>query len=108
MKEKFIKGKTPGKFNLEITAEDMGSPRLRTITDVEVPVVNEDMPVFDQNYQFAVSEDATVSTIVGRISAKGPQGRPVFYSISSGDTYDQFTLDYNTGKSSYSSYQTIH
>lgn len=98
VKEKFIKGKTPGKFILQITAEDMGSPKLESVTTVEIPVVNEDMPVFDKNYQFSVSEDATFSTIVGKISAKGPQGRLVYYSIASGDEYDQFSLDFNTGK----------
>ena len=105
VKEKFIKGKTPSKFNLEITATDMGSPKLKSVTRVEIPVVNEDMPVFDKNYQFSVSEDATISTTVGKIIAKGPDGRHVYYSIRSGDEYDQFTLDFNTGE--FCNYLTI-
>ena len=98
VREKFIKGKTPSKFNLEITAEDMGVPKLKSVTHVELPVVNEDMPVFDKNYQFSISEDASISTIVGTIAAIGPNGRHVYYSIASGDEYDQFTLDFNTGE----------
>ena len=76
----------------------MGSPKLKSVTRVEIPVVNEDMPVFDKNYQFFVSEDATISTIVGKIIAKGPDERHVYYSIARGDNYDQFTLDFNTGE----------
>ena len=98
VKEKFVKGKTPSKFNLEVTATDMGSPELKSVTRVEIPVANEDMPVFDKNYVFAVFEDASLSTIVGKIAAKGPDGRHVYYSISSGDEYDQFSLDFNTGR----------
>ena len=98
VKEQFIKGKTPGKFSLEVTAYDMGSPMLKTVTVVEVPVVNEDMPVFDQNYKFVVSENALPGTIIGKIVAQGPQRRSVYYSIASGDEFNQFSLDFNTGR----------
>lgn len=76
----------------------MGSPSHQTKTRVDVPIVNEDMPVFDQNYHFSIAEDATYSTIVGKIGAKGSQGRQVYYTITSGDYYDQFSLDFNTGE----------
>ena len=76
----------------------MGIPRLKAVVKVEVPVVNEDMPVFDKNYNLVILENAIVGTKVGQISAKGPKGRHVFYSIQAGDTFNQFTLDFNTGR----------
>ncbi len=99
VKERFVKGKTPAKFILEIKASDGGNPQLSTTTKVEVPVVNEEMPVFDKNYDFDVSENAPHGEKVGTIIAKGPQGRDVYYSIPAGDQFNQFSLDFNTGLS---------
>ena len=76
----------------------MGSTQLSATAEVEVPVVNEDMPVFDQNYDLVVSEGVPIGERIGKIIAKGPRGRNVYYSISSGDMYNQFMLDFNTGK----------
>ncbi len=97
VKERFVKGKTPAKFILKVYAHDMGQPQLTTATTVEVPVVNEDMPMFDKNYHFYMPENSALGAKVGTITAKGPQGRNVFYSIPKGDLYNQFSLDFNTG-----------
>eukprot|EP00794_Sanderia_malayensis_P006790 gene6790-7556_t len=98
VKERFVKGKTPAKFLIEVNAHDLGDPQLTTSTIVEVPVVNEDMPIFDKNYQLSVAEYTAIGSSIGRIIATGPQGRAVYYSIENGDDDNQFSLDFNTGE----------
>ena len=97
VKEKFIKGRTPSKFILKVEASDLGTPQLSAVTQVEIPVVNEDMPAFSKNYDFTVSEGAVIGSKIGVIEAKGSVGRDVYYSISKGDDWDQFSLSFMTG-----------
>ena len=79
-------------YSFVVIARDNGSPRKNSTVTVNVKVVdkNDNEPIFDQpSYRFNVSEDAQVSTMVGRVFAEdkdeGLSGE-VVYDITGGNT----------------------
>ena len=62
-------------------------------------VVSANGPMFSKgHYSFSVPEDAALGTAIGRVEAASPSQAPLLYTIVSGNNYDQFSVDYNTGK----------
>lgn len=75
------------------------SPSSTEVT-VNVKVIDKSMPVFDkQFYSVSVPEDIEINSHLSvSIKAESPLSRKLIYSISSGNTLEQFAIDFNTGK----------
>ncbi|XP_050668610.1 protein dachsous isoform X2 [Leptidea sinapis] len=90
-----------GKFDLEVSATDGGGLSASQGAMVRVTVVPAGLgsPLFDKSrYNFRVREDVKTGTIVGTLKAtSGDRGKPVRYSIISGDPVHHFTIEPHTG-----------
>lgn len=67
---------------------------------MNLKVMDKSMPLFDkQFYAISVPEDIEIhSPLSVSIKAESPLSRKLIYSISSGNTMEQFAVDFNTGK----------
>lgn len=67
---------------------------------VNVKVIDRSMPVFDkQFYTDSVLESIEVhSPLALSIQAESPLNRKLIYSITKGNDFEEFALDFNTGK----------
>ena len=67
---------------------------------VNVKVIDRSMPVFDkQFYTDSVLESIEVhSPLTLSIQAESPLNRKLIYSITKGNDFEEFALDFNTGK----------
>jgi protocadherin Fat 1/2/3 len=65
-----------------------------------VKVIDKSMPVFDkQFYTDSVLENIELhSPLSVSIQAESPLGRKLIYSIVKGNDFEEFALDFNTGK----------
>lgn len=66
---------------------------------VNLKVMDKSMPIFDkQFYSISVAEDIEIhSHLSVTIKAESPLTRKLIYSISAGNTMEQFSVDFNTG-----------
>ncbi|KAL1459777.1 hypothetical protein WDU94_011731, partial [Cyamophila willieti] len=85
-------------YVLHITAFDKGIQPCSTEVSVNVKVIDKSMPVFDkQFYAVTVREDIQVhSPLPLTIRAESPLNRKLIYSISAGNSREQFAVDFNT------------
>lgn len=66
---------------------------------VPIHVVNRNSPVFNkQVYNVSVFEKIAIHTPVTNIQALSPQNHKIIYSISEGDKYGDFAVNFDTGK----------
>lgn len=67
---------------------------------VNVKVIDRSMPVFDkQFYTDSVLESIEIhSPLALSIQAESPLNRKLIYSITKGNDFEEFALDFNTGK----------
>lgn len=101
LKKKFLKSHNP-KYYLTIRASDNGSLVLTSVCTVELQIINEDQPMFTNNYNALVSEDAQPAEHVIQIEAKGHNQQQVYYQIVGGDEYKVFNLGFTSGNLSVS------
>jgi hypothetical protein len=67
-------------------------------TDVNVSIVNRAMPVFKRRYyKSELSEATPVGSKVTTVNAESNVGGKIGYVITSGDYYNQFDVDFDTG-----------
>ncbi|KAK2725567.1 cadherin-related tumor suppressor-like [Artemia franciscana] len=91
------------KYNLTIAATDKGSPPRSTTAFLIISVndVNDHEPVFEKSeYITVLSELAPIGSYVAGITATDEDtgiNSDIFYSILSGDDYNWFQIDQNTG-----------
>lgn len=97
LKKKFLKSHNP-KYYLTIRASDNGSLVLTSVCTVELQIINEDQPMFTNNYNALVSEDAQPAEHVIQIEAKGHNQQQVYYQIVGGDEYKVFNLGFTSGR----------
>ncbi|XP_067663318.1 protocadherin Fat 1-like isoform X2 [Haliotis asinina] len=84
-------------FQLRIEAQDMGHKPQRSEATVSIHVVDRNSPVFDkQVYNVSVFEKIAVHTPVINIQALSPQNHKIIYSISGGDKYGDFAVNFDT------------
>ncbi|XP_046380464.2 protocadherin Fat 1-like isoform X3 [Haliotis rufescens] len=84
-------------FELKIEAQDMGRKPQRSDAIVPIHVVNRNSPVFDkQIYNVSVFEKIAMHTPVTNIQALSPQNHKIIYSISEGDKYGDFAVNFDT------------
>ncbi|XP_060803701.1 protein dachsous [Amyelois transitella] len=89
------------KFDLEISATDGGGLAAPQTAIVHVNVMPPGLgsALFDKpRYNFHVKEDVRIGTIIGNLKATvGDRGKPVRYSIVSGDPGHHFSIEPATG-----------
>ena len=69
-------------------------------TQVQLPikVMNKATPIFDEPYyRVSIPENLPLHGAVTAVQARSPTGGKLIYSISSGDIYGEFAVDFNTG-----------
>lgn len=86
-------------YQLIIGAYDGGNSPCKTEVPVNVKVMDRSMPIFDrQFYTVTTPENVELHTPLSvNIQAESPLGRKLIYSIVSGDLYEEFSVDFNTG-----------
>ncbi|XP_043267899.1 fat-like cadherin-related tumor suppressor homolog isoform X3 [Venturia canescens] len=86
-------------YQLTIAAYDGGQTPCSIEVPVNVKVIDRSMPVFDkQFYTDSVLESIEVhSPLSLSIQAQSPLGRKLIYSITKGNDFEEFALDFNTG-----------
>lgn len=90
-------------YELKARASDQGSPRLLSMCQVVVSVldINDNPPVFEhREYTATVSEDVAVGTQVLRVQAASrdtDDNGEISYSIISGNEHGMFSVEPRTG-----------
>lgn len=98
LKKKFEKESLNTDFVIVVMAKDNGEPALSTEAEVPVTVVNKAMPVFERPfYSIEIPENIQLHTPVLHVQASDSEGPRVVYTISEGDPFKQFSIDFNTG-----------
>ncbi|XP_064201137.1 protocadherin Fat 1-like isoform X1 [Anguilla rostrata] len=85
-------------FVINVEAEDGGEPSLSSTVEVKVAVVDKAVPVFEKPfYSIEIPENVQLRAPVVHVQASGSEGPHVGYSISEGDPFRQFSIDFSTG-----------
>ncbi|XP_048454119.1 protocadherin Fat 3a isoform X2 [Rhincodon typus] len=85
-------------YNVIVIAKDGGSPSLSTFAELPITVVNKAMPVFEKPfYSRTVNEDIQAFTPVLSINASSPEGQNLIYTITDGNSLNQFSINFDTG-----------
>ncbi|CAH6787250.1 Fat1 [Phodopus roborovskii] len=85
-------------YLVTVVAKDGGSPAFSAEVLVPITVVNKAMPVFEKAFYSAeIPENIQMHSPVVHVQANSPEGLKVFYSITDGDPFSQFTINFNTG-----------
>uniref|UniRef100_A0A3P8RFC4 FAT atypical cadherin 1a n=1 Tax=Astatotilapia calliptera TaxID=8154 RepID=A0A3P8RFC4_ASTCA len=98
LKKKFEKEALNTNFVIVVMAKDSGQPALSAEIEVPVRVVNKAMPVFEKPfYSIEVPENIQLRSPVLHVQANDSEGPRIVYTISEGDPFKQFSIDFNTG-----------
>nr|XP_034195560.1 fat-like cadherin-related tumor suppressor homolog isoform X8 [Osmia lignaria] len=89
-------------YQLTIAAYDGGNTPCSIEVPVNVKVIDRSMPVFDkQFYTDSVLESIEIhSPLALSIQAESPLNRKLIYSITKGNDFEEFALDFNTAPDS--------
>lgn len=98
LKKKFEKESLNTDFVIVVLAKDNGEPALSAEVEVPVTVVSKAMPVFEKAfYSIEIPENIQLHTPVLHVQANDSEGPRIVYTISEGDPFKQFSIDFNTG-----------
>lgn len=98
LKKKFEKESLDTDFVVIVIAKDNGEPALSAEVEVPITVVNKAMPVFERPfYSIEIPENIQLHTPVLHVQANDSEGPRIVYTISEGDPFKQFSIDFNTG-----------
>ncbi|XP_033985117.1 protocadherin Fat 1a isoform X1 [Trematomus bernacchii] len=98
LKKKFEKDLLDTDFVVVVMAKDNGEVPLSTEVEVPITVVNKAMPVFEKPfYSIEIPENIQLHTPVLHVQANDSEGPRIVYTISEGDPFKQFSIDFNTG-----------
>ncbi|XP_036911122.1 protocadherin Fat 1 isoform X1 [Sturnira hondurensis] len=98
LKKQFEPDTLNKQYLVTVVAKDGGNPAFSAEVLVPITVMNRAMPVFEKSFYSAeVPENAQMHSPVVHIQANSPEGLKVFYSITDGDPFSQFTINFNTG-----------
>ncbi|XP_076001621.1 protocadherin Fat 1a isoform X2 [Genypterus blacodes] len=98
LKKTFEKESVNTDFVIVVMAKDSGDPALSAEVEVPITVVNKAMPVFEKPfYSIEIPENIQLHTPVLHVQASDSEGPRIVYTISEGDPFKQFSIDFNTG-----------
>uniref|UniRef100_A0A665T5P9 FAT atypical cadherin 1a n=1 Tax=Echeneis naucrates TaxID=173247 RepID=A0A665T5P9_ECHNA len=85
-------------FVIVVIARDNGEPALSAEVEMPVMVVNRAMPIFEKPfYSIEIPENVQLHTPVLHVQANESESPRIVYTISEGDPFKQFSIDFNTG-----------
>ncbi|XP_068134762.1 protocadherin Fat 1 isoform X2 [Hyperolius riggenbachi] len=98
LKKQFDPDEFRKEYFITVVAKDGGSPSYSAEVVVPITVMNKAMPVFERPfYSVVIAENAQLHSPVVHIQANSPEGLRVIYSITDGDPFSQFNINFNTG-----------
>ncbi|XP_073463897.1 protocadherin Fat 1 isoform X4 [Aquarana catesbeiana] len=98
LKKEFNPDEFQKEYFITIVAKDGGNPSFSAEVVVPITVMNKAMPVFEKPFYSAViAENAQLHSPVVHIQANSPEGLRIIYSITDGDPFNQFNINFNTG-----------
>ncbi|XP_056266099.1 protocadherin Fat 1a isoform X2 [Pseudoliparis swirei] len=98
LKKKFEEDSLNADFVVVVVAKDNGEAALSAEIEVPITVVNKAMPVFEKPfYSIEIPENIQLHTPVLHVQANDSEGPRIVYTISEGDPFKQFSIDFNTG-----------
>ncbi|XP_060237640.1 protocadherin Fat 1 isoform X3 [Meriones unguiculatus] len=98
LKKQFEHDTLNKEYLVTVVAKDGGSPAFSAEVLVPITVMNKAMPVFDKAFYSAeIPENIQMHSPVVHVQANSPEGLKVFYSLTDGDPFSQFTINFNTG-----------
>ena len=75
-----------------------GTPPQSSVVSVGISVMNKATPVFSQAfYSVSIPEHIAMHSAILSVEAKSPSAKKLIYSITSGNIYGEFAVDFNTG-----------
>ena len=75
---------------------------LQAQTTLIIRAIHSKMPIFEsQYYKVSIVENIQPYSPVLSMQAYSPEGRKLIYSIVAGNTYEEFAVDFNTGKTKF-------
>ncbi|KAM8879066.1 protocadherin Fat 1a isoform 5-T7 [Spinachia spinachia] len=98
LKRKFDTDSLGADYVVVVMATDNGEAALSAEAEVPITVVNKAMPVFEKPfYSIEIPENIQLHTPVLHVQANDSEGPRIVYTISEGDPFKQFSIDFNTG-----------
>lgn len=98
LKKKFDKESLNADFVVVVIAEDNGDVPLSAEVDIPITVVNRAMPIFEKPfYSIEIPENIQLHTPVLHVQANNSESPRIVYTITEGDPFKQFSIDFNTG-----------
>ncbi|KAM4709804.1 protocadherin Fat 1 [Discoglossus pictus] len=98
LKKQFDPDTLNKEYFITVVAKDGGNPSFSAEAIVPITVMNKAMPVFENPfYRAEIAENAQLHSPVVHVQANSPEGLRVIYSITDGDPFNQFNINFNTG-----------
>uniref|UniRef100_A0A8C7P4Z4 FAT atypical cadherin 1a n=1 Tax=Oncorhynchus mykiss TaxID=8022 RepID=A0A8C7P4Z4_ONCMY len=98
LKQQLDKDSLNSEFVINVVAKDAGEPALSAEVEVPITIVNKAMPVFEKAfYSIEIPENIQLHTPVVHVQATDSEGPKIVYTISEGDAFSQFSINFNTG-----------
>ncbi|XP_041711685.2 protocadherin Fat 1a isoform X3 [Coregonus clupeaformis] len=98
LKKQLDKDSLNSEFIINVVAKDGGEPALSAEVEVPITIVNKAMPVFEKPfYSIEIPENIQLHTPVVHVQATDSEGPKIVYTISEGDAFSQFSINFNTG-----------
>ncbi|XP_047672539.1 protocadherin Fat 1a isoform X2 [Tachysurus fulvidraco] len=98
LKKSFEMDSLDSAFVVTVVATDGGEPPLSTTIEVPITVVDKAIPVFEKPfYSLEIPENVQLHVPIIHIQASHSEGPRVVYTITEGDPYNQFYINFNTG-----------
>lgn len=72
---------------------------MSSLVNITVTIIGSEHPVFEkQFYTVSVKEDVALYAPIISVKATSPNSHKLIYSITGGDPYKEFAVDFNIGK----------
>lgn len=98
LKKAFEPDNVNKEYLITVVAKDGGEPSFSAEVLVPITVMNKAMPVFEKPFYSAeIPENIQLHSPVVHVLANSPEGFKVIYSITEGDPFNQFMINFNTG-----------
>ncbi|TSN95695.1 Protocadherin Fat 1 [Bagarius yarrelli] len=98
LKKSFEMDSVDSEFVVTVVATDGGEPPLSVTVEVPITVVDKAIPVFEKPfYSLEIPENVQLHVPVIHVQASNSEGPKVVYTITEGDPYNQFYINFNTG-----------